>query len=155
MEEEFGLSATGHDRTRITRRGGGIETRGSRTDALRQGHRVGSWVDVRDERSGRNTRTRNRLADGNTHDARQDNIVTGRIRVGTCDGGARDRRTTNHFIVTRAVTEHATRLDGQDIGCPEEGNLRASAEVEGVGRRIPSEAINIVNVQTRIGAGGE
>ena len=68
MEEEFGLTATGHDRTRITRRGGGIETRGSRVDGLRQGHRVGSWVDVRDERPGRNARTRDRLADGNTRD---------------------------------------------------------------------------------------
>ena len=156
MEEEFRLATAGHDGARITCRGGGIVAGGGSRDGLRQGHRVGSGVNVRDESPGRNTRTRDSLTDGNTRDARQDNIVTGRIRIGTCEGsGARDRRTTNHLIVTRAVTEHATRLDSQDIAGTEEGNLRATAEVERVGRRIPSEAIDIIDVEAGIGAGGE
>ena len=155
MEEEFGLTTASHHGTSVTRCGGGIVTSGGSRDGLRQGHRVGCGVNVRDERTRRDTGTRDGLSDGNTRNARQDDIITARIRVRTRDGGAGDRRATNHLIRTRAVTEHTTRLDGQDIAGTEEGNLRATAEVEGVGRRIPSEAIDGVNVQARIGAGGE
>ena len=155
MEEEFRLTTAGHNGPCITRGGGGIVTCGGSRDGLREGHGVRSGVDVRDERTCRNAGPHDGLTDRNARNAGQDDIIAARIRIRTRDGGTRGAGTPNHLIGTRVIAEHTAGLNCQNIVDAQEGNLRTTPEVEGVGGRVTRQSVSVVGVEAGIRTGGK